>query len=416
MTKKYVLIVEPVSSGRFYLDAVHEIGLGSIGFLPCLPEAGPAYLELRESLVARYVTPKADLVLRPKTDQWEETVRLLAPFADSILAVVVGSEIGVFEADRIARHLQLPGNAPETSALRRDKLQMQEALRRAGLPSIRSCAVRSVEEGLRFAEQLGTYPIVVKNLSGSATAGLHFCDSETQLRGILEQELTETDFFGVRNESVLLQEMISGTEYVVNTVSRGGAHQLTDMWVYNKITVGDLGHAYDSVKLITHPTEEHERIIDAAKQAITALGIEYGPAHSEIMLSPNGPVLIETGARPMGGCFPPPLLKECLGHYIVDRSLEAYLFPERFEKRLHEKYRPSKGFLFKYHLARQEKNRFTSLALLRPASAVDPRRTSDGDVGVASRRPNGRFADDARLAVPDSRGRGNPAAGLSILA
>ncbi|CAN0568388.1 unnamed protein product, partial [Laminaria digitata] len=39
------------------------------------------------------------------------------------------------------------------------------------------------------------------------------------------------------NEGALVQEYLDGTEYVVDTVSRGGVHRLCAIWEYDKRSV-----------------------------------------------------------------------------------------------------------------------------------------------------------------------------------
>ncbi|WP_155256601.1 hypothetical protein [Salinispora pacifica] len=40
------------------------------------------------------------------------------------------------------------------------------------------------------------------------------------------------------NEAVLVQEFLTGDEFVVNTVSRDGVHRFTDVWLCTKIDIG----------------------------------------------------------------------------------------------------------------------------------------------------------------------------------
>lgn len=39
------------------------------------------------------------------------------------------------------------------------------------------------------------------------------------------------------NEGALIQEFLDGTEYVVDTVSRGGVHRVCAIWEYDKRSV-----------------------------------------------------------------------------------------------------------------------------------------------------------------------------------
>lgn len=85
-------------------------------------------------------------------------------------------------------------------------------------------------------------------------------------------------------------------------------------------------------------------MVEYAFQVLDALDFCYGPSHGEYMLTETGPVLIEVGARPMGGHFPRPLLHRLLGHHLTDVSLDSYLDPEAFERERKKPYR-TRGFL-----------------------------------------------------------------------
>ncbi len=65
-------------------------------------------------------------------------------------------------------------------------------------------------------------------------------------------------------------------------------------------------------------------------QVLDALGLRYGPSHSEIMLTAKGPVLIETGARVMGANLPPEFGHSCFGHSQAELVALAYTQPEEF--------------------------------------------------------------------------------------
>jgi hypothetical protein len=129
---------------------------------------------------------------------------------------------------------------------------------------------------------------------------------------------------------------------------------MTDMWVYNRVPVGAEGNAYDNSQLVARLNPGHQELISYAFTVLSTLGFSYGPSHMEIIVDAKGPVLIEVGARPMGGDFPEELLQECLGHYLVDRALLSYLDPDAFERLEREGYRPRKNMMIKYFIAPED--------------------------------------------------------------
>ena len=67
-------------------------------------------------------------------------------------------------------------------------------------------------------------------------------------------------------------------------------------------------------------------------KVLDALGFRYGPFHTELMLTPKGPRLIETAARPMGGFFPNDLMRQIFGFDHAALTLDAVLDPKAFKR------------------------------------------------------------------------------------
>jgi hypothetical protein len=73
-----------------------------------------------------------------------------------------------------------------------------------------------------------------------------------------------------------------------------------------------------------HPVPELIAYVDAA---LSALGIDHGSSHAEVIVTPDGPVLVEVGAR-TGGNMYPAFHNHCLGGNQADIAALAYLKPE----------------------------------------------------------------------------------------
>lgn len=362
-----IVIVEAVSNGRYYVRETRKLGYTPIIVYPIIPE-NKGYQSHREH--AEEYSRQFDPVFLNEPENFSELLDLLRPF--SIQAVVAGSELGVALADKLAEALGLPGNPSKSSACRRNKELMQGVLCHKGLRHIRGQQAQNLEEVLAFAKELDKWPVVLKPLASSATEGVHFCRTEAELAQCGRALFQATDFFGNPNKEILVQEYISGREFIVNCISANGLHQMTDMWMYNKIPIGGEGNAYDYAKLITLIKPGYVDIIAYAFEVLSALDFYYGPSHMEVMVDDSGPVLIEVGARPMGGNFSEDLLDECLGHHLVDLSLVSYLDQEKFLELSRKRYRPKKNMLLKYFISPQEikVNSTPALPLLRQLPSV----------------------------------------------
>ena len=65
-------------------------------------------------------------------------------------------------------------------------------------------------------------------------------------------------------------------------------------------------------------------MIDAAVNAARAIGINYGPAHVEIVYTEEGPSIIELAAR-IGGDNIMKLVREATGIYLPDYVVDIAL-------------------------------------------------------------------------------------------
>ena len=81
-------------------------------------------------------------------------------------------------------------------------------------------------------------------------------------------------------------------------MSCAGQHIVTDVWRYDKVPVGSKGNAYNYAALVRQPNETEKTLLSYTLKVLDALGFRYGPSHTELMLTPKGPRLIETAARP----------------------------------------------------------------------------------------------------------------------
>ncbi len=354
-------------TGRFFVRAIHEAGYKPVVVFPCVDNARIAD---KDYALAKEYTDKYDPVYLHEGDGFEKLVETLRAFGT--VAVVCGCELGVPLADRLAKALGVAGNSPDTTPLRRDKSRMQDALQRHGIRHIRSTVIACVEEAIAFAKAIGKYPVVLKPLLSSGSEGLHFCRDQAELEKWTGRMLGQKNWSGGVNQQLLVQEYITGTEYIVDCVSRDGVHTMTDMWVYNKLAVGDCGICYDSIRLIRQPDDRCREMVAYIYQVLTALGFEYGPSHSELFWDASGPVLVETGARPMGGYMSENLLTEAVGHYLADTALAAYVAPDKFHVLLNKHYAPAKEMMEKYFITpRHEKLKsIPAMPLLRKLPSV----------------------------------------------
>jgi biotin carboxylase/SAM-dependent methyltransferase len=339
---RVVVVVDGYSTGRFYASELRKRG-----FRPCHLTSGVeracAHLSAYLAHTVDEFKRDYDYLLEHGGDL-EITSRTVANLRPA--AILAGCESAVEFTDALAEKLGLAGNHTASSAVRRDKYLMQQALTAAGLRSIRSFKTNSLEELLAFAQSVGSQTLVLKPLRSAGTDGVHFCRTQEELRSAFKSLLGSQAHFGEINDAVLAQEFIEGREVVVNTVSAGGRHAVSDVWTYNKV-VNAGAPVYDHTRLAVKLDNDLQDAIAYCMAVLDAMGIRQGPAHAEIMITDAGPVLVECAARPMGGGFPQELIRECLGHTQIEWSIDSYLDEKQFERWLSAQYKAEKHFLIK---------------------------------------------------------------------
>ncbi len=338
----HVVLVDGYSTGAFYPPLLKQRGM-PIVHVRSAAVAEDATLSGVVNAALERMRPYYAAMLEQGANLDELTSRL-ADYAPR--ALLVGCETGVELTDRLARSLGLPGNNPDTSRARRDKFAMHQALARAGLRSLNSWMASSLEELEEWIERAGL-PVVLKPAMSSGADGIHVCKTLGEARAAFRQLIGARDIFGRRLTGVLAQEFAPGEEVVVNTVSCRGRHRVSDLWRYRKMITPEGRSIYDGAQLAADFGAGTQRILDYAFAVLDALDIRFGPAHSEIMLTPDGPVLIECGARPMGASYPQELLKESVGHTQLELAVEAALEPDSFLENIEAPYALRKHFFIK---------------------------------------------------------------------
>ncbi|OGR67717.1 MAG: hypothetical protein A2X30_09335 [Elusimicrobia bacterium GWB2_63_16] len=251
-----------------------------------------------------------------------------------IRAVFPGTESAVELAERARALLGFKTNNPGSTQLRRNKYRMHMALRKSGLRIPAQIEASSFEEILGWIEKDSgneiSWPVVVKPLQSAGTDGLSFSSDLGELRRHAESILASRDMFGNPNTKILAQSFVPGTEYVVNTISSDGRHRITDFWRYTKRTVPGAGMIYDRQDLL--PVSDCSRlgIQDYVFRALDSLEVRFGPAHSEVMMTGNGPVLIETASRIQGG-INTELLDACTGTNQLSAAFDVALNESAFD-------------------------------------------------------------------------------------
>lgn len=322
MNRPVVVIVDPTSTGLSLSAACEEYGAHVVH----LWQAG-----LRDAWAA---DPHPHKLL---CDSTEDALSALAGLEPA--AVWPGSEYGVTRANELAAALGLPHNDLSLATARRDKNAMLTAVAAAGLPTGWSRELHSPEEAEAFLAALDAFPVVVKPANSAGSDGCAVCHTADDVRTAYRAIAGERNYLGETNTRVLVQEFIDGPQYIVDTVSVGGRHLLSDVFLYRIDEVDGKPLIRDSVLLKELDEAEHDAV-RYVMSCLDALGLKEGAAHTEVRITSRGPRLIEVNARLMGPIQPADVYTAALGHSHATLLAESLLERERFTRRFEQPYRP----------------------------------------------------------------------------
>jgi biotin carboxylase len=194
-------------------------------------------------------------------------------------------------------HFEVPGTAPRTADLFRDKARMKDALREAGLPVARHRLLASFEHGQSFAREVG-YPIVLKPPAGMGAKATFRVNDDVSLRGALASMRVAKD------SPMLAEEFLRGAEFSFETITTRGEVRFHSISRYLPSCLEVLENPWIQWCCLL-PRSIDGREWDEAKRighaAVKALGLDDGFTHMEWFRRNDGTLAIgEIAQRPPG--------------------------------------------------------------------------------------------------------------------
>ncbi|MEA9977994.1 MULTISPECIES: ATP-grasp domain-containing protein [unclassified Pseudomonas] len=315
-TERYAVIVDPYSSGSLFANEFAQLGCKVIAVLSSV-EPPDVYAASYRPADFAFVRVACAADLAPLVNE----LRHYKPFC-----VLTGCESGVELAEQLAP-LLIPefSNAVELAPARRDKGLMAQAAINAGVTMMKQICTDDFShvKNWVFESGLAGKSLVVKPPKSASTDGVSKIYAGVGLENAFFGLLDKPNRLGIINDRVLVQEYLSGTEYVVDTFSHAGIHTVCSVCKYTKLESTHGMAIYDRMDWVSADQAVIEPLAAYAEQVLNALGMFWGNAHIEIMLTSDGPRLIELGARPHGGGHPR-LCFMATGDSQVHRSVKFF--------------------------------------------------------------------------------------------
>ncbi|MCC6779475.1 MAG: ATP-grasp domain-containing protein [Hyphomicrobiales bacterium] len=207
--------------------------------------------------------------------------------------VTVATEAGVRGAAYAAQQLGLPGPTVAAATAATDKLRMRQEFAHAGVASTAFRACSSAAEAEAAYRELGPQ-MVVKPATSSGSRGVSYVGHAQDLLAAYENARRIAG-----EDAVLVERFMAGVETAVEAFMVDGVFHL--LCVSDKVRTTppyllDLRITYPSPR----PAHECRAIAALAEQAARALNIRNAPLHAEVMMTAEGPRMVEIAARGAG--------------------------------------------------------------------------------------------------------------------
>jgi D-alanine-D-alanine ligase-like ATP-grasp enzyme len=326
-SKEAVVIVDPYSTGcciakEFMNRDYRVIALWTKGFSAEMKTHVPLS-------VAGQLDYFAEMEEKETLEQTVEAVRKTAD-KYRVVACLAGGEAGVDCADALSEALGVRTNGTDIPN-RRDKKVQQELIRKAGLRSTRQAGGTRFEDVEAFLQR-EPFPVVLKPVESAGSDGVKLCHTMEEAREHFELLMKSQMVNGGECPAVLCQEFLVGKEYVVDHVSRDGVHKTMMVWVYDKRPANGCAFVYHGVIPVDPTSSEARILIPYIRRVLDAIGIKNGPSHGEVIMTNDGPCLVEMNCRARGGDGAwLPLARALTGGYSqVESTVDSYVDSRQF--------------------------------------------------------------------------------------
>lgn len=217
-----------------------------------------------------------------------------------------------------ADKLKLSGISYDTAIKATDKGEMIKAFKSSNVEHPWYYIIKDSNDLKQIKSKL-TFPCISKPVDNAGSRGVMLIKNYEDLIRAVKYSSENG-----RSGRVILEEYLDGAEVsveVIVTESLVNVLQITD-----KLTTGaphfvETGHTQPS----RLDADSIDKIVDLATRAVKAIGINNGPAHVEIMMTKNGPKMIELGARMGGDCITTHLVPLSTGIDMVKATIQIAL-------------------------------------------------------------------------------------------
>lgn len=270
----------------------------------------PSSVLYKLDLAAQVVTVK-------NSNDIDEVRTALQKQVGTIDAILTFAEIRTHAVARLSRELGLSGCNPAAVELAQDKHRFRQVLLEREADTVKSTRVDSFEQLAALKDQL-TYPCFIKPLRGHSSIGSVLCRSASDFSDVLASlgQISE-DWI---SRAFVVEDFLDGDLVSIEILTTGPRkHQVVG--VADRDVIKDSIETGSSFPLVN---KHRDAVVAKACRALDAIGYDFGASHVEMMVTRDGPHLVEVNTR-VGGSGHSVMLDLSTGRSIVGDCVELCL-------------------------------------------------------------------------------------------
>ena len=227
----------------------------------------------------------------------------------------------------LATHLGLPSVTQDIAHIVNNKDKFRAQMQKLGypVPKYQIIDAKNIHQLPAFIDQVG-YPLIVKNTDSSGSRGtkIYYAPDPDGITEMVSEAMAVS-----RSKRALLEECWEGPEQTVETIfdSRGHFHPC---FITDRIFDRSTGYALETG--LRHPSTLSENVqaemYTLAEKVARDIGIKIGAAKYDMILTKNGPRIIEMTVRLSGGFDCQYLVPAATGKNVLQAAILTGLSQE----------------------------------------------------------------------------------------
>lgn len=210
--------------------------------------------------------------------------------------MTLASDMPVRTVAAVVKEMGIIGIDEETALRATNKGLMRDCLKKHSIPIPAFYRVNTIDEYVNTVDKFPT-GCIVKPADNSGSRGV-FLIKDIKDKSLIKYVFEYSKKYS-RSGEILVEEYMEGSEVSVETLSVD--REVRVIAITDKLTTGaprfvEMGHSQPSQL----SKEIRKKVEAVATGAVQAIGIENGPSHTEILITKDGPKIVELGAR-LGG-------------------------------------------------------------------------------------------------------------------